>query len=1194
MLGRVILRRLRNVFASLIGSIIIVGLILTVCLLYFGQMLAIGDWRPLDGALARTVVAVVLWLVLLLAICLILWSRSRRDRRMAEDIVGDADADADPSGGAVKAELAEVREKMRTAMGKLRKSKLGRKHLYELPWYVMIGPPGAGKTTAIVNSGLQFPLAEEFGRNAIGGVGGTRNCDWWFTNSAVLIDTAGRFTTQESDAAADSGSWLGFLAMLKRHRKRQPINGAMVAISLSDLSLQDEITQANNAKAVRRRLNELREKLGVRFPVYIIFTKSDLIAGFSEFFEGLGKEAREQVWGFTLPMLKGKGEASPLSGFDEEFSQLLTRLNAQSLERMQQETDHQRRSLIAGFPAQVASVRQVARDFLNEVFQDNRFEARHMLRGVYFTSGTQEGTPIDRLMMGMARTFGIGRQAIGSGKGTGRSFFLTRLFDGVIFREAGLVSADDKVERRYRWTKRAAFAAVAIVAVGAGTFWTRSFLGNREIAAETEAGFAKYTAESVKIPGSPIADTDFAAVVPALNLLRALPANSAVADYEPPVSLGWGLSQGDVIGDGAGQAYHAALVQHLQPRLMLSMEQYLQQLNSTAETQESGLLYDALKVYLNLGGIGPQNKDLIRDWMTADWERRYPDLRDDLMAHLDALLAEPPVALPLNGDLVATVRASLINMPMAKRVYNGIINSPEARALPKWRVSDAAGPAADRVLVRSSGVPLSDGIPGIYTYAGFNDVFKAELGDVARRVQADSWALGDEVAQEPTDADMVRLGRDVLKLYSTDFITEYEKVLGDVDIVPIAALSEAVEVTNVLSSPSSPIVNLLNSIAAETRLTEDRTLVDTAIKEGTANIIGFEASSRMGGEMKSLLEAISESDVVTGGNGEKPLPPGTEVERRFAWLQDLVAVPEGSVSPLDKLIGLLNGVYNDLNKMSFTGTTDMPEDSAILKFQMEAASMKGPIERWATQIASGSSGITAEGTRSSIDARWKSQVLPFCEQALSNRYPFDRLAPADMALTDFAKLFGPSGLIDTFYNENLAKYVDASKRPWELKPANGTDIGVSSASLLQMQYADEIKQAFFPSGPAPSVTFQIKPYSVDAKARSATLEIDGTTVPFDMDAPTPVQVVWPGSVGFARLTLLPDKRGSENTMQADGPWAWFRLLDAASPRTTSAEDRLRIFFTVGQRVVIADLQSSAVVNPFYLAALRKFSCPKSF
>ena len=111
----------------------------------------------------------------------------------------------------------------------------GRQYLYQLPWYMFIGAPGSGKTTALVNSGLRFPLAERFGTDRIRGVGGTRNCDWWFTDEAVLIDTAGRYTTQESDRDADQAAWQGFLALLKKTRPRQPINGVLLTVSVPDL-----------------------------------------------------------------------------------------------------------------------------------------------------------------------------------------------------------------------------------------------------------------------------------------------------------------------------------------------------------------------------------------------------------------------------------------------------------------------------------------------------------------------------------------------------------------------------------------------------------------------------------------------------------------------------------------------------------------------------------------------------------------------------------------------------------------------------------------------------------------------------------------------------------------------------------------------------------------------------------------------
>jgi len=1192
------IRRIIRILGSTISIIVFVAIVVSACIWFFGGFLGLGESRPLDTPLGKAVGIAIVWLLSLFIILIVLIRRGRRDKDMADDIV-EAAVEVDTGDEVVKAELGDLRDKLKTAMAKLRKSKLGRRHLYELPWYVMIGPPGAGKTTAIVNSGLQFPLADDMGKGAIGGVGGTRNCDWWFTNGAVMIDTAGRYTTQESDAEADNAAWLGFLSLLKRHRKRQPINGAMIAISLSDLSMQDEMTQKGHAAAIRRRLHELREKLGVRFPVYVLFTKADLIAGFSEFYDNLGKEEREQVWGFTMSLpKKTKAELSPIAAFADEFSMLLSQLNAQSLERMQSETDHQRRSLIAGFPSQVASVREVARDFLQEVFQDNRFEHRHLLRGVYFTSGTQEGTPIDRLMMGMARTFGIGRQAIGTGRGSGRSYFLTRLFEGVIFPEAGLVSADDKVERRYRWTKRIAIAAAILVAIATGSLWTRSYLGNQALLAEANEKVEDYRTAAALIPGSPIGDTDLPGIVPALNILRSMPGNPAAGEQDPQGGLTWGLYQGDVVGTQAQQTYRAALNQHMLPRLLLRLEEQMQ-----GNMDNPDLLYEALKVYLMLGLQGPMNQELVKEWLALDWSLAFAGpsregLRSDLGAHLNALLSQPMEKIALNGPLVEQIQGLLSEMPLAQRVYNGIINSPAATSLPKWRLTDYGGPAIARVLVRSSGTPLNEGIDGIFTYNGFNTVFLEEALGVAKRIQRESWVLGPRGESEQNDQALVAMSRDVLDLYYNDFISRYDQILGDIDIIPMESLSHAVEVTNVLSGPTSPLVNILNAVSQETKLTESRSLVNNeGLTEGASTIAKLEVGSNLSVRSQVFLEALKSANPL-GSNQPPPKPPGAYVEERFDWLHQLVVRVENQPSQLDQLMGQLTEVYQELNKLSFAGGVGAAtgDATAIQRFQEAAKRMDGPLPRWAAQITTGSSGITADGTRSSINARWQATVLPFCEQAIANRYPFDRRAKADVAIQDFSKLFGPGGMIDSFFNENLIKYVDTRTRPWSWKRVNDTDLGISPSILKQMQYAAEIRDAFFSAGPAPAINFQITPEALDPKAKEVTLEIDGQSVNFAHrdGTPKPAAITWPGSVGLARVVLQPPSRDAGNAISRDGPWALFRLLSAAEIRRTNVSDRNRVIFNIGGRIAIFELQASSVYNPFALQALSKFACPKTF
>ena len=1185
-----------HALGSAIGIVMIVAIVLSFCLWFLGGYLGFGQAHPFDGVTGRLAGLAVLWIIALVTVLVILLTGRKRDEKLADEIVTAADTDS-YADDAVSAELGEMRTKLRDALSRLRKSRLGRRHLYELPWYVIIGPPGAGKTTAIVNSGLQFPLADEFGKNAIGGVGGTRNCDWWFTDGAVLVDTAGRYTTQESDADADNAAWVGFLNLLKKYRKRQPINGAVVAISLSDLSMQDEITQKSHAAAVRRRLHELREKLGVRFPVYVMFTKADLIAGFSEFFQTLGKEEREQVWGMTLPLPKGRGEASPMARFDEEFAQLLARLNAQSLERIQGETDAQRRSLIAGFPSQVASVRRVAADFLGEVFQENRYEHRQMLRGVYFASGTQEGTPIDRLMMSMARTFGIGRQAIGSGHGTGRSYFLTQLFNQVIFREAGLVSADDRVERRYRWTQRIAVVATACLALGMGSLWARSYLGNSRLLADTAETVDAYRTAAAQIPGNPVGDSDFLLVLPALEIMRDLPGVAGNDPQSERAGLGWGLYQGDIIGNDARLAYRAALNQHFLPRLLLRLEEQLQ--NNINNPDQ---LYETLKIYLILGQAGPMNAELVTDFMRADWERIYPglsreDLRAALVAHLQVLLAAPMQKIALNSDLVQQVQGILTQMPQAQRVYNGIINSAAAQALPQWRLTDIGGPAISRAIVRSSGKALNDGIEGVFTNAGFHDFFLEEALKVSTQIQRDSFVLGPAGEIEQSDASLVALSRDVMSLYFSDYVSRYDQMLGDIDIIPMESLAHAVDVTNVLAGPVSPIRNILTAIADQIRLSEPLASDGNGALDAVTDISKVGGSGiglRLGSQSLRILDALTDA----AANGGRPRPLGAFVEDRFASLQQLVAKADGQPSQLDQFLDILLEVNQELSKLNFAGGVGSVsgDRSAIERLVTAAQNFPGPIQRWAAQIAAGSSGITSDGTRAGINARWQSTVLPFCEKATGNAYPFDRHARADIGMQDFATLFAPEGLIDTFFKENLVDFVDQRTRPWSSKKVNDTDLGLSPAALQQMQYASEIRDAFFAGGPSPAVHFQITPEALDPKAKGIVLEIDGQQVAFRHQdgLPRPVAITWPGGVGLARVSFEPAKSGSENTLSRDGPWAWYRLLDAAEIRKTNVSDRSKMYFNVGGRVAIFEMQSSSVLNPFALTALAKFSCPKSF
>jgi type VI secretion system protein ImpL len=297
--------------------------------------------------------------------------------------------------------------------------------LYVLPWYMVIGESASGKTTAIKSAKLSSPFAE---MTQISGFSGTKNCDWWFFEQAVIIDTAGRYAIPV-DEGRDKDEWQRFLNLLAKYRKKEPLNGLVVTVAADRLLEAGPDALEEDGRQIRRRVDELMRVLGSKFPVYVLVTKCDLIQGMTQFSGQLGDELIKQAFGavnhdlsFDYPGFI----AHSLHTIQERLTKLrliiFHNLESKALD-----------PALLLFPEEFSRLKTGCETFMKGAFQVNPYQETPMLRGIFFSSGRQEGTPYSHFL----KALGLieDREVL---PGTSKGLFLHDFFAKILPKERTL------------------------------------------------------------------------------------------------------------------------------------------------------------------------------------------------------------------------------------------------------------------------------------------------------------------------------------------------------------------------------------------------------------------------------------------------------------------------------------------------------------------------------------------------------------------------------------------------------------------------------------------------------------------------------------------------------------------------------------------------------------------------------------
>lgn len=1208
--------RLFHGLDRLVTSRITVGFVLfallALLLWYGGPKLAIDGARPLESQLHRLIAIAVLAVVFLLLEVFRRWRLRRLNRSILSSLGGTGGGPGELEGiGRIREGYMMLGEALRGHGGARMRD---RRHLYHQPWFLLLGEPGAGRSAALANSGLEFVLdTGHVGASS----GRTRDsageCGWWVTDDAVFVVAPGDFVARPGPA--QSAEWEELLDCLKSSRRRYPLNGIVLAIPADRLT--DESGVIGVADEMRRRVQEAMTRFRLVLPVYLVVTKCDRIAGFNQYFLDLDTERRAHPLGVMLPLGKPRplfaraegrdmfpASAAPgaaaLAAFSEGFRGFVADLSAWAATRLETERKAEYRRLIFGFPQQVQALGAPLEAVVRRIFGPSRFRRDALFRGVFFTSACRSGPIADMLAEAHREAWNLTLpEPAVQVAGSSTSFFVRGLLRDVILPECTLTGHDPSVRRRSLAKIGVAFAltGTAAAALG-GSLW----LGSTDVERQTLA--VTNVLDSHERGRTDPRHRDFIRAA-----LRIAPLGS---EARRGTSVGGVRLQEDAwtsvvrenadrLGTFAGRymlrhpielsesldsAYAAAARAVVRPAVVRALGD---EVVRTAEAGEDSIesLRELLALYLGLADTERFDPRALAVWAGRHARGRLPlsaDAQAQVVAVVGDAFGEPLVAEPIDPAVVVVARERL-RVPPGKWIHERMMAAPGARAMPDVAIESALGERVGGVYAATGDGMPAPVVRGYFSEPGFYEQFLPNAPRAIREYRSNDWLVGTGAAAVGDD----RLFADLGAAYADDYITAWNEFLDGVTLPKVATMSEALRLMEALLGGDSPLDALVGLVSEHTVLPavrgseekESNTLADAGETPGGAHgaIEGKaqEAMERRYGSwpgddvMRAFAPYHALDDDRTGN-----LPGLAEIRNRLGALHTVMATVDGEPDPDAAAFGEIRRWVAD------------PRDSEVGALHRVLVAQPEPLRRMLAGLSNQSTAILMHAARRHLDRRWRDTVLDECRRMIDGRYPIDRTAATPVAPDDFEAFFAADGAVDRFYRDRVEPFVDTAASAWEERAVHGYRIGLRAEALAAFRAAAVIRTAFgLDSATLGDAGFTIEPVYLDSDATTVTVETGHRTFSYRHEPPRRFRMKLAEE---AVSITLADRAGTVHVGRTNAPWAWFRTFDRHRIESAGVSDQFDFTVRIGGLEAGFRISADSTVNALSASALAGFRC----
>ncbi len=1100
----------------------------------------------------------------LIALVWLTWRVMKRLQKLEKQQKQQREEEKDP----LTVEIHRQQQYLEHWLLRLRRHLDNRRYLWQLPWYMVIGPAGSGKSTLLREG---FPSDVIYMPESIRGVEYQPLITPRVGNQAVIFDVDGLLTAPSADDLLHRRLREHWLDWLTRTRARQPLNGLILTLDLPDLLTADKARRESLLQSLRQQLQEIRQCLHCRLPVYVVLTRLDLLTGFAALFHALDKKDREAILGVTFTRNAHESDdwRSELDVFWQTWGQ---QMNLALANLMLAQGNAAQRSALFSFTRQMQGTGDIVASLLTTLMDGENMDV--MLRGVYLTSSLQRGQVDDIFTQSAARQYGLNNSSLATWPLVETMpYFTRRLFPEVLLAEPNLAGENSVWmgnSRRRLMVFSACSAGLAVVLIGG---WHHYYNQNWRSGVNVLAQAKTF----MDVPSPQGTDEYGNLQLPLLNPVR--DATLAYGDYREHNFLAdMGLYQGTRVGPYVEKTYIQLLEQRYLPSLLNGLIRDLN--NAPPESEEKLAVLRVLRMIEDKSG---RNNEVVKQYMAKRWSDKFHGQRDiqaQLMAHLDYALAHTDWHTERaagDGDAISrwtpydkpidAAQRELSKLPIYQRVYQTLRTKAMGVLPADLNLRDQVGPTFDKVFVSGDDKKLV--IPQFLTRYGLQSYFVKQRDSLVELTALDSWVLNLTQSVAYSNADRDEIQRHITEQYISDYTATWRAGMDNLNVRNYEALPELTDALEQIISGDQPFQRALTALRDNTHALTLSGKLDDKEREIATNELDYRLLSRLGRDFAPENSVLEEQKDKTS-TLQAVYQQLTELHRYLLAIQNS-PVPGKSA---------LKAVQLRLDQNS---------SDPIFATRQMAKTLPAPLNRWMGKLADQAWHVVMVEAVHYMEVDWRDNVVkPFNEQ-LADKYPFNPRASQDASLDAFERFFKPDGTLDTFYKDNLRLFME-----------NDLTFGEDGRVLIrediqqQIETAQKIRDIFFSQQNGLGAQFAVETVSLSGNKRRSVLNLDGQLVDYSQGRNYTAHLVWPNNMregNESKLTLV-SSTGSKSprSMAFSGPWAQFRLFNAGQ-LTNVKKDTFDVRFNVDGGYMVYRVHVDTEDNPFTGGLFSQFRLP---